>query len=194
MGDWNRLQFQVNFDRITFTSCWFQSCFPQHTALFYFSLASRLTCFPPSATTAKMKALTPSVTQDSQQMRPIMFCFLMFRRRWGLPEARKARRHSCMLRSGDVAISWLNRNTGCYHAANNSLLCGHSIKLNMVVKVSYSIPGRCSRLSKRRMSAQSARILRWCLSTERTVGRGGAQEFLRSGFGEFASTLNTSGI
>lgn len=195
MGDWNRLQFLVNFDHITFTSCWFQYCFTQHTTLFYFSWALWLRCFPPSAMTVKMKAFTPLVMQDLQQMRLIMFfkkCFTTDED--SLKPIKLSGSAVCWV--GDVAISWLNHSSGCFYTANNSLLCSHSIKLNMVVKLSYGISGCCSRLSKQQMSAQSARILLWCLSTE-SIGCGGywtAEEFLRFCFRECASTPNTSVI
>lgn len=146
VGGWNRFWSQVNSTHTAFTSCFPMCCFSQHTTRFYVSSAW-LWCFPPSAPTAGMKAFYA-------------------RRHAGLAanEADHVFRKSCakdegslkpgelggaaVRRVGNVAISWLNRNAGCYRTANNSLLCGLSVQLNMLVKLTNGISGCCSQVEQ----------------------------------------------
>lgn len=87
------------------------------------------------------KRFTPAVMQDLQQMRLIMFLE-------NLALKTKAHCGAAVRRVGNVAISWLNRNAGCYRTANNGLLCGLSVQLNMLVKLTNGISGCCSRVEQ----------------------------------------------
>lgn len=156
MGDWNRRQFHVNCDGITFTSSWVHCCFTQQTISL---LLGGLNFSLPHPWQRRWKYLHHQWCRTCYQWGKLCLCITAPRCPWSAATQRFDEEGG-MLQSADKTIT---------AGAKLSLCCieFHAVcmKLYIADKLSEGIFGWSTRFSKQCMSALSAHALLQCLNT-----------------------------